>query len=40
VQFHQGQFNIRTGEVVLPPCTVAVKTYRAFVRDGKVFIEL
>jgi nitrite reductase/ring-hydroxylating ferredoxin subunit len=38
--FHQGQFNIRTGEVVLPPCTVAVKTYRAFVRDGKVIIEL
>jgi nitrite reductase/ring-hydroxylating ferredoxin subunit len=38
--FHQGQFNIRTGEVVLPPCTVAVKTYRTFVRDGKVIIEL
>jgi nitrite reductase/ring-hydroxylating ferredoxin subunit len=38
--FHQGQFNIRTGEVVLPPCTVAVKTYRAFVRDGKVIIEV
>ena len=38
--FHQGQFNIRTGEVVLPPCTVAVKTYRTFVRDGKVIIEV
>ena len=38
--FHQGQFNIRTGEVVLPPCTVAVKTYRTFVRDGKVIIQL
>jgi nitrite reductase/ring-hydroxylating ferredoxin subunit len=38
--FHQGQFNIRTGEVVLPPCTVPVKTYRTIVADGKVFIEL
>ena len=38
--FHQGQFNVRTGEVVLPPCFEPVKTYPAFVRDGKVIIEL
>ena len=38
--FHQGQFNIRTGEVVLPPCFVPVKTYPASVRDGKVVIEV
>jgi biphenyl 2,3-dioxygenase ferredoxin subunit len=38
--FHQGQFNIRTGEVVLPPCFVPVKTYPAVVRDGKVVIEV
>jgi nitrite reductase/ring-hydroxylating ferredoxin subunit len=38
--FHQGQFNIRTGEVVLPPCFTPVKTYPASVRDGKVFIEV
>jgi nitrite reductase/ring-hydroxylating ferredoxin subunit len=38
--FHQGQFNIRTGEVVLPPCFVPVKTYPASVRDGKVTIEV
>ena len=38
--FHQGQFNIRTGEVVLPPCFVPVKTYPAAVRDGKVVIEV
>ncbi len=25
--FHNGQFNIRTGEVVLPPCMVPIKTY-------------
>ena len=38
--FHQGQFNIRTGEVVLPPCFVPVKTYPTVVRDGKVIIEV
>jgi nitrite reductase/ring-hydroxylating ferredoxin subunit len=38
--FHQGQFNVRTGEVVLPPCIEAVKTYPAFVRDGKVIIAI
>jgi len=27
--FHNGQFNIRTGEVVSPPCMVPVKTYRS-----------
>jgi nitrite reductase/ring-hydroxylating ferredoxin subunit len=38
--FHNGQFNIRTGEVVSPPCMVAVKTYAATVVGGKVTIEL
>jgi nitrite reductase/ring-hydroxylating ferredoxin subunit len=38
--FHNGQFNIKTGEVVLPPCMVPVKTYRTYVEDGKVFIEV
>ena len=37
--FHNGQFNIRTGEVVLPPCMVPVKTYPVTVVDGKVTIE-
>jgi nitrite reductase/ring-hydroxylating ferredoxin subunit len=36
--FHNGQFNIKTGEVVAPPCMVPVKTYRTVVEDGKVFI--
>src|SRR4029434_9569104 len=26
--FHQGVFNIRTGEVVQPPCIVPIRTYR------------
>jgi nitrite reductase/ring-hydroxylating ferredoxin subunit len=38
--FHNGQFNIRTGEVVSPPCMVPVKTYPAMVDQGAVFIEL
>src|SRR5262245_40360246 len=38
--FHNGQFNIKTGEVVAPPCMVPVKTYPAVVEDGKVFIDL
>jgi nitrite reductase/ring-hydroxylating ferredoxin subunit len=38
--FHNGQFNIRTGEVVAPPCMVPVKTYPAVVEDGGVYIEV
>jgi len=38
--FHGGQFNVRTGEVVGPPCMVPVKTYKVRVSDGGVFIEL
>lgn len=38
--FHQGLFNIRTGAVVQPPCVVPVKTYKAAVADGKVYIEV
>ncbi len=38
--FHNGQFNIKTGEVVAPPCMVPVKTYRTVVEGGKVFVEL
>jgi nitrite reductase/ring-hydroxylating ferredoxin subunit len=38
--FHNGQFNIRTGEVVSPPCMVPVKTYAVTLVDGKVTIEV
>ena len=38
--FHNGQFNIRTGEVVSPPCMVPIKTYPTLVVDGKVTIEI
>ena len=39
--FHNGVFNIRTGEVVAPPCMVPVKTYRTVIDDeGFVSIEV
>lgn len=38
--FHQGKFNIRTGECVAPPCMVPVRTYPAMVENGRVYIEL
>jgi nitrite reductase/ring-hydroxylating ferredoxin subunit len=38
--FHGGQFNVRTGEVVSPPCMVPVKTYLVTVENGKVLIEI
>jgi nitrite reductase/ring-hydroxylating ferredoxin subunit len=38
--FHGGQFNVRTGEVVLPPCMEPVKTYKVTVEDGVVFVDV
>ena len=38
--FHNGQFNIKTGEVVSPPCMVPIKTYKTLVEDGRVLIEV
>ena len=38
--FHNGQFNIKTGEVVSPPCMIPVKTYPTVVESGTVFIEV
>jgi nitrite reductase/ring-hydroxylating ferredoxin subunit len=38
--FHNGQFNVRTGEVVAPPCMVPIKTYKTSVENGRVSIEV
>jgi len=38
--FHNGQFDIRTGEVVSPPCMIPIKTYPTTVEGGVVFIEV
>ena len=37
--FHNGQFNIRTGEVVMPPCMIPQKTYPVTIENGKVMID-
>lgn len=38
--FHQGSFDIRTGEVIEPPCTIPIRVYPAVLRDGRVLIEV
>lgn len=38
--FHQGCFDVRTGEVTAPPCMVPVKTYPVVVDGGRVSIEV
>lgn len=37
--FHNGGFNIKTGEVMEPPCLIPQKVYQVIVRDETVFIE-
>lgn len=37
--FHNGAFDVRSGEVVSPPCTIPIKTYEVIVEDGSVLIE-
>ena len=38
--FHGGRFNVRTGDVVGPPCMVPVKTYPVVIGGDRVFVEL
>lgn len=37
--FHNGAFDIRTGEVAAPPCMIPLKTYKVTVENGRVYIE-
>jgi nitrite reductase/ring-hydroxylating ferredoxin subunit len=37
--FHNGAFNIRTGEVVTPPCMIPLRTYCVHAVDGKIYID-
>lgn len=37
--FHQGQFDIRDGSIVGPPCIVELKTYKVVPHDSAVVIE-
>ncbi len=37
--FHNGAFDIRTGEVAAPPCMIPLRTYKVSVEGDRVFIE-
>ena len=37
--FHNGAFNIRTGEIVAPPCMIPIRTYYVEMRDGRIWID-
>jgi nitrite reductase/ring-hydroxylating ferredoxin subunit len=38
--FHNGAFDIRTGEVVAPPCMVPLKTYEVVIENSDVMAML
>jgi nitrite reductase/ring-hydroxylating ferredoxin subunit len=38
--FHNGAFDVRTGEVVAPPCMVPVRTYPVVIEGDVVMIEV
>src|SRR4051812_30663544 len=38
--FHNGQFDIRTGAVVAPPCMIPVRTYNVTVEGDRVMVDL
>jgi nitrite reductase/ring-hydroxylating ferredoxin subunit len=38
--WHDGAFDIRTGEVKSRPCTDPLKVYPVTIRDGEVFISI
>jgi nitrite reductase/ring-hydroxylating ferredoxin subunit len=38
--FHGGSFDIRTGAVADPPCTVDVETFPCFEKDDHVYLDL
>ena len=37
---HFGAFNCRTGEAVQAPCSIALRTYKVVVQDGKILVDL
>lgn len=37
--FHQGCFDVRTGEPTAPPCFVPVRSYEVSVHDGLLTVE-
>ena len=37
---HFGAFDIRTGEVVSPPCSIPLRTYKVIVKGDQVCVDL
>jgi nitrite reductase/ring-hydroxylating ferredoxin subunit len=37
---HFGGFNVKTGEAVLPPCSIPLRTYKVVVENGEVKVDL
>lgn len=38
--FHNGRFDLRTGEVTAPPCMIPIRTYKVVLEGGDVLIEV
>lgn len=38
--FHEGSFDIRSGEAVAPPCMIPIRSYPVSVVDGAIRVEL
>ena len=38
--FHNGSFNIKTGQPVEPPCIIPLKTYPVKVENDTIYIEI
>lgn len=36
--YHMGSFDIRTGEAVAAPCSIAIRTYAVVERDGAILL--
>jgi nitrite reductase/ring-hydroxylating ferredoxin subunit len=37
---HLGAFDVRTGEVTAPPCSIALRTYKVVLQGDDVFADL
>ncbi len=37
--FHQGRFDVITGEPTAPPCTIRLRTWDVILRDGKILVD-
>ena len=37
--FHQGRFDVITGEPTSPPCTIRLRTWAVTLREGKILVD-